>query len=162
MEVPSGTGLKVLAGSFQMSSAMPLDQQWIVGSPRPDGLDTVQKAFMLNLTVKVTDKALYNKLMYDGAGGAAGWTANIFKSSNINLKFKGAQSFKVGAVDTDYSLTVTGNGNATDALGNIVWSGTPVAIRAGQQIIMNVSGLFVADATQAIKLTMVNTQSTSY
>jgi hypothetical protein len=158
IEMPNGQNMKVLGGSFQSTMAIPLDEQWIVGSYNPDDFDIVSRAYVLQLAVKVTDNALYNKVVYDGLGAVSAWSAEILKEADFNITFNSAQ-FVTGT--TPYSLKIEGNGGAAGS-GNVAWSAQPIGLRAGSQVVMSVTGIFLADATQAIKLTLTNGQSAAY
>lgn len=162
IELPTGDALKVLGGSITMAASMPLNDQWICGSETVDDLEITQKAFAISLTVKVgTSGALYKKLLYDKDAGGSGWVANILREGDFLLDFQSDQmADAVNAIP--YSLSFAGNGQAGDA-GNVVWSATPVAMRAGRPITMQINGTFLADdVNQPITVSLVNTQSTQY
>jgi hypothetical protein len=156
--LPSSGSVKVLSGSFQSTMAIPLDEQWIVGSYNPDDFDIVSRAYVLQLALKITDVNLYNKVVYDGLGAVTEWTSEILKQADFDITFKTAQYIEG---TTPYSLTIEGNGGAAGA-GNVAWSAQPVGLRAGSQVIMAVAGIFLADATEAIKVTLTNSQATPY
>ncbi|MBN1452160.1 MAG: hypothetical protein JW963_14175 [Anaerolineales bacterium] len=158
IEMPSGVNMKVLGGSFMSTMAIPLEEQWIVGSYSPDDFDIVSRAFVLQLAVKVADANLYNAVMYDGLGYANAWSAEILKQADFNIEFKTGQMVEG---DIPYSLKIEGNGGAPGS-GNVAWSAQPVGLRAGSQVVMNVTGVFLADATQAIKFTLVNGHAAQY
>ncbi len=156
IEVPEATVLSVLSGSFAASSSIPLDEQWVVGSYSPQGLDIVQKAYMLSLAVKITDRTLYNKIMYDNAAGCA-WAANMFKEANLDISFVSDQLVKALV---PYSLSIQANAQAA-ATGNsnIAWTAQPLSLRAGKQIVMGITGMFLADPSgtlDPISVTLVN------
>ena len=69
IELPTGSPVKVLGGSFIAGMDIPLDEQWITGSYSPDAMDITGRTFMLTLNVKVTDRNLYEKMDYDPAQG---------------------------------------------------------------------------------------------
>jgi hypothetical protein len=160
--IPIGTDALVLGGSFIAQNIMPLDQQYIVGSYYPEDLDIVSRAFILNLTVKIENATLYNKIMYDPDGGAA-WAADVFKEANISLSFD--SDTNIGAGTTPYSFTIKAN-EQTQASGdaNVTWTGQALDLIAQRQIVMQLQGTFLADplATQPVKLTVVNDKSTTY
>jgi hypothetical protein len=143
--LPTGTSLKVLSGSFTAGMAIPLQEQWIVGSYFPDAQDITSRAYALSLNVKIDDATLYGKLIYDPAGGSD-WTVNLMREADINIVFKSDVPADAATdPDTDYSLTIKANGqNAASGKANIVWSAQPVGTRAGGQIVMNITGLFLA------------------
>lgn len=155
IEIPTGSDALVLAGSFIAQNVMPLDQQYIVGDYYPEDLDIVSRSFILNLTVKIDDSTLYNKIQYDPAAGSA-WTAEVFKEAAITLKF---ESDIMAGGSIPYSFQIDANEQAA-ATGdsNISWTAQPLEIVAQRQIIMQLQGFFLADplATQPIKLTLVN------
>jgi len=162
IEIPTGSTASVLAGSFIAQNVMPLDQQFIVGDYYPEDLDIVSRSFVLNLTVKIEDNTLYNKINYDPAAGAS-WAADVFKESNILLRFR--SDTNVGAGTTPYEFKIEANGQtqaSTNA--NISWTAQPLEIVAQRQIIMQLQGFFLADplAVQPIKLTLVNAKTTAY
>lgn len=146
LELPTGALVTLMSGSFSAVANIPLDEQMIVGRFTPEGLDIVSRAYMLDLIVKVKDETLYRKMMYD-ANGAATWAASIFREANFNFEFRS----DVG----QYFLKVEGNGSSS-ANANVAWSAQPVATRAQRQVVMRVSGMFLADASQPIKVTLNN------
>jgi len=155
IEVPTSTSIKVLEGAITMGSAVPLDEQWIVGSYYPDDTPTVNRAIGLTMTVLIEDNTLYQKLMYDPTGGAD-WTADIFREADIALSFVSDQEVDTGV---PYSLLFEANGqNAASGDSNIQWSVQPVAIQAGRQMKMIISGIFTASPTvdEPITVTLVN------
>jgi len=158
IEMPSGVNMKVLGGSFMSTMAIPLEEQWVVGSYSPDDFDIVSRAFILQLAIKVQDANLYNAVMYDGLAYANAWSAEILKQANFDIEFKTAAIIED---TTPYSLKIEGNGGAAGA-GNVAWSAQPVGLRAGSQVIMNVTGVFLADATLPIKFTLVNKHAAQY
>jgi hypothetical protein len=160
IEVPTATPLKVLSGSFVGGNAIPLDEQWIVGSYSPDAFDVVTRAFSLSFVVKITDATLYSKMMYDPAGGSA-WAADLFKEADINLKFQSNKEVGTGT-PVPYSITIKGNGGAGDA-GNIIWSADPIGVRAGRNVLMNMTGVFLAtDTGSPVTVEVVNGQADAY
>ena len=155
IEVPTATPLKVLSGSFVGGNAIPLDEQWIVGSYSPDAFDVVTRAFSISLVVKLTDGNLYSKMMYDPAGGSA-WVADLFKEADINITFKSNEEVDTGV---PYSIKIKGDA-ATD---NIIWSADPVGVRAGRNVLMNMTGVFLAsDTSSPVTVEVVNDVATSY
>jgi hypothetical protein len=158
INLPSSGAVKVLSGSFQSTMAIPLEEQWIVGSYNPDDFDIVSRAYVLQLALKITDATLYNKVVYDGLGAITGWTSEILKQADFDITFKTAQYIEG---TTPYSLKIEGNGGVAGA-GNVAWSAQPVGLRAGSQVIMAVTGIFLADATKAINITLVNEKATDY
>ena len=142
IELPTGTPAKVLAGSFAAGMNIPLDQQWIVGSYSPDAFDITNRTFMVSLTLKINDGTLYKKMSYDPAGGSA-WAAALMREANFKVEFLSDIEADAGV---PYGLTIAGNGQS-DADANVVWSASPIGVRAGQQVIMNVTGVFLASPT---------------
>jgi hypothetical protein len=151
IELPTGTNAKVLAGGFSAGMAIPLDQQWIVGSYSPDAMDIVQRVFAVNFLLKIDDATLYTKMSYDPAAGSA-WTANLFREANFKLELV---SDIIADGSTPYSLAIKGNGNS-GATANVVWSAQPVGSRAGQQITMAVTGVYLASDTTPITAELIN------
>ena len=155
MELPTGTPAKVLSGSFMAGMAIPLDEQWIVGSYSPDAQDIVARSFAISLVLKITDATLYSKMTYDPAGGST-WAASLFREAAINIILKSDVKADV-ANSLSYQLSIEGNGsNAASGLANIVWSASPIGLRAGRQVIMAVNGVFLADATLPIRAKLIN------
>jgi len=160
IELPTGSAVKVLAGGFSAGMVIPLDEQWIVGSYSPDDFDITRRAFAINFTVKVTDATLYGNMAYDPAGGNA-WAADILKEANFKMEFKSpVQADVANTVDT--SLVIAGNGQ-TQASGdaNVAWSVAPIGLRSGGNVLMNVSGVFLADprgaGNEPITVSLTNT-----
>lgn len=153
IEVPTGTAMKVLSGSFSAGMAIPLDQQWIVGSYFPDDFDITQKTFAIQLVVKITSDDPYTKMMYDPAGGSA-WLAKIMREARINIHFHANYP---AITNGEYGLKIEANGEAGDA-GNVVWSAQPITVRPSQQVVMAITGVFLNDnVTSPVKVTLTNT-----
>ena len=155
MELPTGTTVKVLRASFSAGMQIPMQEQWVVGSYSPDGMDINRRMFALSLTIKVDDAgALYKKMAYDPAAGSA-WAADVFREADLNIELT---SDVEAATGTPYSLTIAANGqNAASGDANVYWSVDPLPIRAGGQIVMNVTGIFAAYSAAPITLTLINT-----
>lgn len=155
IELPTGTDIKVLEGAITLGSAVPLDEQWIVGSYSPDDTPTVNRAIGLTMTVLIEDGTLYKKLMYDPDGGTS-WAADIFREADIKLLFNSDQEV---TTSVPYSVQIAANGqNAASGNSNIQWSVQPVAIQAGRQLKMIVTGIFTASPTsdEPITVTLIN------
>jgi len=154
IELPVGTGIKVLGGAFGALMNIPMDQQWIVGSYSPDAFDINSRVYQLSLAIKMTDKDLYEKMSYDPAQGGA-WAADVFKEGNILLKFETDSEAFTG---TPYSFQIAANGESSDA-SNVEWSVSPISLSAGSQLVLNVTGTFIADAVNdPITLSLTNQQ----
>ena len=155
IEVPVSTSIKVLSGSLAMGMNIPMDEQWITGQYTPDDATINSRMFTLTMATKVVDVTLYDKMAYDPAAGAA-WAAAMYKEANITLSFVSDQL--TGAGLAAYSLTIHGNKCPAAGLPNIVWTCTPIALRAGRQVIMNMTGTFLAspDADPPIDAVLVN------
>jgi hypothetical protein len=165
VELPTGTPIKVLGGSFVSGMAIPLDEQWVIGSYSPDAMDITSRSFALNMTVKVADNGvLYKKMMYDPAGGNA-WLSNIFREGKIKILLNSDQYADTAGANTPYSLQIEANGQS-GASSNVYWSCAPIGLRAGRQLVMAVSAVFTADPrglnNDPIKITLVNQRSTQY
>jgi hypothetical protein len=165
IEVPTATPIKVLGGSFVAGMAIPLDEQWIVGSYSPDAFDITSRSFAMNLTVKVADNGvLYKKMMYDPAAGSS-WMANIMREGNIKILLNSDQYADTAGANDPFSLMIEANGQS-GASSNVYWSASPIGLRAGRQLVMAVSAVFVADprgsAFDPVKVTLVNQHSTQY
>jgi hypothetical protein len=158
IELPTGTPAYVTAGSFTAQTVMPVDEQWVVGSYSPQNLSIVQRAFVLSLAVKIEDATLYSKIMYDPAGGS-NWLPAIFREANFKVEFA---SDIEAASGKPYRFSIAANGQS-GADANVSWSAQPIAMRAGRQIILGVTGTFLAspDGATPLTLTLVN-QTASY
>jgi hypothetical protein len=131
--LPTATEAKVLSGSVAFGLAIPLDEQYIVGSYSPDDFDINQRSMVITLNVKITDDVLYRRMMYDPSDGAA-WVADMYQEADMNLTFDSPTEAEPGV---PYSINIDANA-AND---NIFWSATPIALRAGRQIVMRVTGV---------------------
>ena len=157
IQVPDGTDIAVISGSFVAGAVIPLDEQWVVGSYSPDAFDINQKAFAFQFNVKISDSALYSKVTYDPAAGNA-WVADMLKEADIVFTMASNVEAEAGV---PHSITIEANGD-TQASGtaNIAWSATPLGLRAGRQVVMSLTGTFLADSTGApITVTVVNTEA---
>lgn len=149
IQVPTGTNIKVLRGSFTAINQIPLDEQWIVGSYAPDDFEINQKAYTINLICKVSDATLYNKMLYDPSNGSA-WTADMFREADILLKFESPTEVDTGI---PYSIDI----NASSGTENIVWTAEPIALRAGRQVLLAITGVVLADSSsEPLTITVVN------
>lgn len=159
-ELPSSTAVKCLSGAFTMGMQIPMDEQWITGSYYPDDFDINQRAFALTMVVKTTDKVLYNKMNYDPADGAA-WVAEVYREGDIGLQFDSDVEADTGY---PYSIEVLANAQS-DADANVLWTATPISMRAGRQLTFAVTGTFVADpdaAHEPVTVNLINTNSVGY
>jgi len=153
IELPTGVSAKVLAGSFIATAAIPMDQQFTVGNYYPAGVDITQRAFVLNLTVKITDEDLYEKAQYDPAQSGA-WAANIFKEADFLLNFKSDKTFEDdGAVTRNYEFTIAANGSSGSGA-NVAWTAQPLELIAQRQVVMQLQGTFLADPSGNTPLTI--------
>lgn len=160
IELPTGTPVKVLAGGFSAGMVIPLDEQWVLGSYTPDDFDIVRRAFAVNFTIKVTDATLYNKMSYDPAGGNA-WTAQILREADFKMEFK-SPVLADTANNVDTSLVIAGNGQSqASGNANVAWSVAPIGLRSGGNVLMNMSGIFLADprgaGNEPITVSLTNT-----
>ena len=157
IELPSGTKLNILSGSFAAQASIPLDEQWIVGQYTPQNFDITQRAYMLQMAVKIVDDSLQKKIMYDPAGGSA-WLATMLKDGTVKVKFSAAAN--AGTTPTPYSLEIDANGVAQGSLANVAWSASPINFQAGRVVVMNIVGTFLADPAGASPITikLVNTR----
>lgn len=159
IELPTGTPAKVLSGAIAFGLQIPLDEQFIVGSYSPDAFAINQRTVNITLNLKVDDVGLYEKIMYDPAGSASAWTAEVFKEGDIKLDLISPENAGTGTGgDTPYSVTF--DFDTTDD--NIVWTAAPIALRAGRQVVMQVTGTVLNTANEPITATLTNTQSTQY
>jgi hypothetical protein len=164
IEIPDATAWKVLSASLMITNAMPLDDQWVIGSYVPDDMELVQRAIILQMRVKVSDNGtLYKKMAYDKAGGAA-WAANILKEGDIDIHVSSDVVAGAAAGSSPHTLSIAANGESGDD-GNVAFSVAPIGLRAGGQVTMNVTGMFLADPTglaEPIAITLKNNVSTQY
>lgn len=161
IELPTSTAVKVLAGSFAIANIIPLDQQWVVGADSPGSLDIVHRTAMINLVIKIDDKTLYEQMLYDPASSGA-WVAKMYRESDFLLKM---ESDQIAGGTTPHSITIKANGQ-TEASGdaNVIWTATPLDLIAQRQIVMNVSGMYIASPTvdETIEIELVNDIATDY
>lgn len=163
IQLPEGTNLAVLGGSFAAASAIPLDEQYVVGSYFPEGLEIVNRSFGLNLVVKLPNESLYRKMMYDPNLGSA-WAAEIFREARLLFRLKSDQNAAVvrrvgdAADSRPYSLQIAANGQTGDEA-NLAWSMAPVGTRAQRQITAQLTGTFLASPNpeyDPLTITLVN------
>lgn len=156
IEIPTGTPASVISGVFAIGNNIPLDEQWVVGSYSPKGFDITRRAFALSLNILVEDAALYSKMMYDPAGGST-WVADVMREGDIKLDLVSDQK---ALLTNPYKLTIAANGQ-TGGAGNVIWTAQPIGVRAGRQVVMNVTGTFLADsALEPVTVTLVNDTAT--
>lgn len=159
IELPVGTDLKVLSGSIALGLQIPLDEQYIVGSYSPDDFAINQRSAVITLNIKVDDNILYEKMMYDPAGAAAAWIAGVYKEGDLKLDLDSPEAAGTStAGDTPFSLHF--DFDVTDD--NIIWTAAPIALRAGRQVVMQVTGTVVNSANEPITATLTNQVSTQY
>ena len=93
------------------------------------------------------------KIMYDGAGGSV-WLPNVFREANFKLEFA---SDVEAAAGKPFKFSIAANGQS-GADANVSWSAQPISMRAGRQLIMAVTGTFLArpDGSTPLTLTLVN------
>ncbi|MFM8321737.1 MAG: hypothetical protein ACKOC5_12560 [Chloroflexota bacterium] len=163
IKIDGSAGLSVLGGSFAAASAIPLDEQYVVGSYFPEGLEIVNRSFGINLIVKLPDEALYRKMMYDPGLGSQ-WAAEILRDARLLFEMKSDQDAAAVRLSTDtrdarpYAFRVAGNGLAGDQA-NMAWAMAPVGTRAQRQITAQLTGTFMAspDPTfDPVTITLVN------
>jgi hypothetical protein len=162
IELPTATDIKVLSGAFTMGMNIPLDEQWITGAYEPDDFEINSRVFTLSMTVKITDESLYEKMSYDPAGTATAWVAEVYKEADFKLLFN---SDTLADTGYPYSLQIEANGdNQASGTANVAWSVTPIALRAGRQVTLNVTGTWLADpgAGEPITVSLINTKATDY
>jgi hypothetical protein len=150
VELPTGSPIKVLSGSFVAGMAIPLEEQWVVGSYYPDAMDITSRSFAVQLAIKITDADLYSKMMYDPDGGTA-WTTSLLREGKVKLSFVSDMEYDDGK---PFKLEIEANG-LDGAAGNVVWSAQPVGLRAGRQVVMAVTGIFLG-GTDPITATLYN------
>lgn len=159
IEVPDGTAIKVLEGSFVATMNIPMEEQWVTGSYFPDDFDINQRSFILSLTCKIIDSTLYNKMNYDPANGNA-WLAQIFREANLQLDFSSDQN---AGTNEPYKLEILAN-EQTGQNANVLWSCAPISLRGGRQVVATITGTFVASPTAdaPIEIKLTNTRATAY
>lgn len=160
IELPTSTDIKVLSGSLAMQMNIPMDEQWIVGSYNPDDFDINSRVYTVTLGIKIVNSTLYNKMAYDPAAGSA-WLAAMYKEADFKLFFQSDQNIPLSDPAAPYSLDINGNGSSGSAA-NVTWQITPVAMRAGRQLIATVTGTFLADSTLPIQCVLTNADGVAY
>ena len=160
IELPTSSAVKCIEGAFTAAVAIPMDSQWVVGSYTPDDFDITSRIFAINLTLKITDASLYTKMMYDysASGATASWAADMLKEGSFKLNFK---SNVMAEGLHPYELTIAANGSSSN-LGNVAWSVTPIGLRPGGQVVINATGMFLADSTLPIAITLTNKHVAAY
>ena len=143
---------KVLEGAITFANAIPLDQQWILGSYVPDDFAINQRSVNIGLRVKIDDDgALYRQIALDPADGAS-WVAEVLKSGTM-IQFKTATEMVEGA---PYHIYVT-------CSGNIAWTVAPLDIVPGRQLIMDITGTILAnDAASPVSVQLQNFHYDNY
>ena len=145
-----------------MSLTQPVDDHMIVGSYSPVTLDIVRRTYVLSLVLRIDDGSLYNKMQLDPAGGSA-WVAKLMREANIKLQFSspvdaGSSGVAPDDVHVPYSFSLGANETSGDDA-NIVWTVRPLNFRAGRQITLAATGMFVSNTVagkQPISITLVN------
>lgn len=166
IELPTGTALKVMSATFMTNNIIPLQEQWIIGSYSPDDFELVQRSIVMQMVVKVdaaTGGDFYKKMAYS-ASGASTWAADILKEGQIKIMSVSDTPAGSSAASRPHSVLIEANGQAGGA-GNVALAVDPIGLRAGSQITMNVTAMFLADPTGAnppVKVTLINDQSTQY
>lgn len=159
IQLDLGAGLvdiPVLSGTFAIQQNMPLDEQWVVGSYVPDDFDVVNRNFVMQLVIKVKDATLYSKMTYD-PGTGSNWLASVLKERNFKLDL--ISPTLIGTSDQYNKISV--KAHATDD--NVAWTCSPIALRAGKQVVMAITGTFLATSAGApITIDLVNGQSALY
>lgn len=155
----AGKTLKALSGSFVMGNVISLDEQRLVGSYTPDDAEVTSRAAMLRFVVKA-ERDLYEQMMYDPAQSGA-WVPQILRDASLVLSFKSTEEVEAGV---NYSVQVAMNGaDAASGNGNIAWSVDPIALRGNRQVVMAVTGMVLADTTNAangpVSVTLVNSKA---
>jgi hypothetical protein len=93
-------------------------------------------------------------MMYDPQGGSA-WVASVMREADFLLKF---DSPIEAAPGVPYSFSIAANGES-GANANVTWTAQPLVLNAGRQIILSITGTFLADplAGDPILLSLTNT-----
>ncbi len=156
IELPTATDIKVMGGSFSAGLAIPLEEQWIVGKYEPDAFDINARAYALTFNIKIDDAALYTRMSYDPAGGNA-WVADLFREANFKVEFNSNKN--IAATTQRHSLAIRGNGSSGNSA-NVAWTAAPVGIRAGRQLAMTVTGVFLGVSTGSpITVELINDEA---
>lgn len=164
IEVPTGTALKVMSATMMINNTIPLDEQWIIGSYSPDDFELVQRSIILQMVCKVdaaTGGDFYKKMAYSASAPTA-WAADILKEGQINIQAVSDQAIVSGS--RPYSMKIEANGQAGND-GNVAFAVDPISLRAGSQVTMSITAMFLADPTGAnepVKITLINGKSTQY
>jgi len=148
IELPSGEDVSVLSGSIAFGLAIPLQEQWIVGSYVPEEFAINQRSAMVTLNLKVTDDDLYNQIVYDPAG-TENWLPDIYREGDVKLHFESPTLAEAGV---PYALDVSFDTNEN----NVIWSAAPIALRAGRQVVMQVTGVVVQCTGDPVTVKLTN------
>ena len=112
IELPTATPVKVLGGSFQAGLAMPLDEQWIVGSYSPDDFDITMRSFAISFLLKITDAhALLEDDLRPGRRLHLGGQPVLARPTSSSRSTPTSRPI-TGVIR--YSLTIAGNGQSGD------------------------------------------------
>jgi hypothetical protein len=157
IELPTGASVNVAGGSFTAGVAMPVDEQWKVGSYSPNNLSITQRAYVLSLLLRIENDVLISKIMYDPSGGNT-WLPAVMREANFKIEFA---SDIEAALGKPYKFSIAANGE-TGADANVAWSCQPIAMRAGRQLTLAATGTFLAspDGNTPLTLTLVNQTAT--
>ena len=160
VEIPESTAVKCLRGSVTIGLDIPMDEQWITGSYYPDDFAINSRAAVISLLLKIESETLYKKMAYDPSSGGS-WLADVMREGNIHLAF---DSDVDAGTSEPYRLQFKGNTHS-DADANIVWTVSPIGLRAGKQVTAVVTGTFLANPAaghEAITVELTNAQSSTY
>lgn len=155
IELPTATDVKVLGGSIAIGLQIPLDEQYVVGSYVPDDFAINQRTIVITFNLKIDDKVLYEKMMYDPAQ-AGPWLAEVYQEGDIKLYFESPED--AGTTPTPYSIDF--DFDSVDD--NIIWTAAPIALRAGRQVVLTATGTVLASSNEPITVSLTNQESAQY
>jgi hypothetical protein len=162
--VPGIPTASVLSGAFIATTAIPLDEEFVVGRYTPESLSIVSRAFAMSAALKIADGMLFKKIMYDPAGGSA-WLASILKeNADFNFLFHSDEDAQSVYPKSGTAVNMANGRKYMVSLApsttsdNVYWSATPLPMRAQRQVVMTVTAMFAAtqDASDPIVFTLVN------
>jgi len=158
--VYSGTGdseVRLASMAAQLGAIQNVDREFIIGSYYPQDIDIVARAATIAATMFLSDKLLYDKLMYapSTAGVTANvtWVADVFDTSVFEATFRSGESI-VGADDgagavVPYKLTV--------AAADTQWGVGGINLRGGDIVMIDLVGSIAKPAAgEALTLTLLN------
>jgi hypothetical protein len=143
-----------------IGAAQDIDREFVIGSYYPQDVDVLARIASISGAVFVTDRVLYNKLMYKpsftGSTSGTAWDPSVFESATMAVQYSTAQ-YMDGAVastsSTGDDVLYTLNIAATKTL----WAASPIAVRGNDIVVMQVTGAMTQpDSGEPLTITLVN------